>query len=120
MCAGETVAESNVPASAGLRVEIAQKIQEGQTDDEIRRSIAARYGEEVLLTPSASGINALVWLLPVVAFAMAVGFLVLVFRRWNQESTIHATAADEALVADALRREREPDADDTHGEGSSR
>jgi cytochrome c-type biogenesis protein CcmH len=127
-CAGESVAESNAPASQEIRADIASRIQAGETDDEIRSYYVSRWGQEILLTPSASGVNALVWLLPVVALAIAVGFLVIVFRRWSQEPSAHASAADEALVAQALRRDHDHDhdheqgtaEDDSHGEGSSR
>jgi cytochrome c-type biogenesis protein CcmH len=121
-CSGESVAESNAPASQEIRADIALRIQAGDTDDEIRSYYAASYGEAILLTPSASGVNALVWLLPVVALAMAIGFLVVVFRRWSQEAPAHASDADRALVAEALQREHEADEADSdpHGEGSSR
>jgi cytochrome c-type biogenesis protein CcmH len=121
-CSGESVAESNAPASQAIRVDVAERIQAGQTDEQIREYYAGRYGQAVLLTPSASGVNALVWILPVVALAMAIGFLVMVFRRWSREVPEHASAADQALVADALRREHEQAAadDDPFGEGSSR
>lgn len=121
-CSGESVAESNAPASQEIRTDIAQRIQEGQSDDEIRAYYAGSYGQEILLTPSASGVNALVWVLPVVALATAVGFLVIVFRRWSTAPTAHASEADRALVAEALAREHDEAAsdDDPHGEGSSR
>ncbi len=122
-CSGESVAESNAPASQEIRADIAQRIQEGQSDDEIRAYYAGSYGQEILLTPSASGVNALVWVLPVVALAMAVGFLVIVFRRWSTAPTAHASDADKALVAEALAREHDQpgvEPDDPHGEGTSR
>ena len=121
-CGGESVAESNAPASQAIRVDLAERIQSGQTDEQIREYYAGRYGEAILLTPSASGINALIWLLPVAALAMAIGFLVIVFRRWSREAPEHASDADKALVAEALRREHEQAAadEDPEGEGSSR
>ena len=121
-CGGESVAESNAPASQAIRVDLAERIQSGQTDEQIRQYYAGRYGQAILLTPSASGINALVWVLPIAALAVAIGFLVIVFRRWSREATAHATDDDRALVADALRREHEQTVadDDPHGEGTSR
>jgi cytochrome c-type biogenesis protein CcmH len=121
-CSGESVAESNAPASQEIRADIAERIQAGQTDAQIRSYYAGRYGEAILLTPSASGVNALVWLVPVVALAVAIGFLVIVFRRWGREATAHATEADKVLVAEALAREHDQAVadDDPFGEGSSR
>lgn len=124
VCAGESVAVSNAPASLEIRKEIAEQVQQGQTDDQIRSYYAAKYGEAILLTPSAEGINALVWILPVVALALAIAGLAIAFRRWSTTTVDAATDEDRQLVATALAGETapptEPTFDDPHGEGSSR
>jgi len=123
-CAGESVAVSSSPASLEIRKEIAEQVQQGQSDEQIRSYYAAKYGEAILLTPSASGLNALVWILPVVALALAIAGLAIAFRRWATTTVDPATEEDRQLVATALAGETtppsEPDFDDTHGEGSSR
>lgn len=122
VCSGESVAESNAPASQEIRRQIAEQVQQGQTDDEIRSFYSAKYGQAILLTPSASGVNALVWILPIVAFALGVAALVIVFRRWSTMPAERATDEDRQLVDSALRAETD-DADvahDPHGEGASR
>jgi cytochrome c-type biogenesis protein CcmH len=126
VCAGESVAVSNAPASLEIRKEIAEQVQQSQTDEQIRSYYAAKYGEAILLTPSASGINALVWILPVVALALAIAGLAIAFRRWSVAPTARATDADRELVASAMSGdasnahvEAEP-IDDEHGEGNSR
>ena len=120
-CQGESAAESNAPAAQAIRAEIARLVQEGETDEQIRTSFAGRY-DDILLTPPTTGVSLLVWVLPVVALAVAVAGLAIAFRRWSRHPVDRATAADSALVADALRREREQVAadDDPHGEGVSR
>jgi len=42
VCSGESVAESNAPASQEIRRQIAEQIQRGQTDDEIRQYYVSR------------------------------------------------------------------------------
>jgi len=121
VCSGESVAESNAPASQEIRRQIAEQVQQGQTDDEIRSFYAAKYGQAILLTPSASGVNALVWILPVVALAIGVATLVIVFRRWSAMPTERSTDDDRELVDAALRAEvDDSESDDEHGEGASR
>lgn len=104
VCAGESVGESNAPASQEIRRQIAEQVQQGMTDEQIRSYYAAKYGEAILLTPSASGINVLVWILPVVALAIGIAVLVIVFRRWTSAPERHATDEDRALVEAALHR----------------
>jgi len=122
VCSGESVAESNAPASQEIRRQIAEQVQQGQTDEEIRSFYAAKYGQAILLTPSASGVNALVWILPIVAFAIGIAALVIVFRRWSSMSAERATDEDRELVDSALRAEADNSEidDDPHGEGASR
>lgn len=102
VCAGESVLESNAPASVEIRRQIAEQVQQGQTNEQIRSYYAAKYGEAILLTPSASGVNALVWILPVVALAIGIAVLVIVFRRWSTTPEQHASDADRALVDAAM------------------
>jgi cytochrome c-type biogenesis protein CcmH len=120
VCSGESVAESNVPASQEIRRQIAEQVQQGQSDDEIRSFYAAKYGQAILLTPSASGVNVLVWILPVVALAIGIAALVIVFRRWSSMPQERATDEDRELVASALHPEEGADPNDPHGEGASR
>ena len=120
VCSGESVAESNAPASQEIRRQIAEQVQQGQSDDEIRSFYAAKYGQAVLLTPSASGVNVLVWILPVVALAIGIAALVIVFRRWSSMPQERATDEDRELVALALHPEEAADDNDPHGEGASR
>lgn len=122
VCSGESVAESNAPASQEIRLEIARQVQQGQSDEQILNYYSARYGQAILLTPPATGVSVLVWVVPVAALAVAIAGLVIVFRRWSQEPMAHASEADRVLVAESLRSAvgDSTEVDDTHGEGASR
>jgi cytochrome c-type biogenesis protein CcmH len=104
VCDGESVAESDSDASVQIRQEIARRLDEGQTPDQIRAYLASpdRYGARILLDPSRSGVSSLVWIIPVVALVVAGAVLVLVFRRWRSTATMHATDRDRDLVGHAL------------------
>ena len=104
-CSGETVADSNAAFSQEVRLDIAKRIQAGQTDDQIRTALADSYGERILLTPAATGVTSIVWILPVVVLVVAIAGLAAAFRRWKLRSDVHATAADRALVDRALAGE---------------
>ncbi|NND74699.1 MAG: hypothetical protein HKN44_06790, partial [Ilumatobacter sp.] len=82
-------------------------------DDQIVGFLENRYGAQVLLVPRASGFDALVWVLPAIAFVAGVAGLAVAFRRWKRQAAAahDPTAADRALV-DAARR---ADADDVAG-----
>jgi cytochrome c-type biogenesis protein CcmH len=119
VCSGESVAESNAQISQEIRKDIGQRIAKGESDQQIRDAYAAQYGEYILLTPSASGVTGLVWVLPVVLLVVALAGLGVAFSRWRVRGEVHASAADRALVADALGGlpVGEPSVDPEMGEG---
>ena len=84
-CSGQSVASSDAPAAANLRVDIERRVAEGQSDDEIRAAYAARFGDEILLNPPSSGVAAVVWVLPVLAVVAGGAGLVVAFRRWRRD-----------------------------------
>jgi cytochrome c-type biogenesis protein CcmH len=101
VCDGQSVAESDSEAAKGIRNVITSRISEGATDAQIRDELAASYGEHILLTPGRTGVESLVWTLPVVALIAALAGLVLTFRRWRRAGGARATDADRELVAAA-------------------
>ncbi len=110
-CAGESVYVSRAAAAEAIRNEIARQVATGErSDDEIVAFIEDRFGGQVLLVPKATGLDALVWVLPVVVLVVAVAGLTVAFRRWQREPVLVPTDEDRALVAAALAEEhdREP------------
>ncbi len=102
-CQGQSVADSDATAARSIRTEIARRLEAGQTDDEIRDYIAGLYGEEFLLTPPRTGVAGLIWFLPVAAGVLAVGGLVVVFRRWRVPEDLDVSEDDRDLVERARR-----------------
>ena len=106
VCDGESVYESRNNASVAIRNEIADLVRENRSSDaQIVGILENRYGAQVLLVPRASGFDALVWVLPAIAFVAGVAGLALVFRRWKLQAASFAdpTDADRALVEAARR-----------------
>jgi cytochrome c-type biogenesis protein CcmH len=100
-CRSQSVADSEAPSAEAIRGDIARRLAEGQDEDEIRDYLVGRFGEEILLTPSSSGLTGLVWILPVVAVVLAAAGLALAFRRWRRSPTVAVTEEDRERVAEA-------------------
>jgi cytochrome c-type biogenesis protein CcmH len=66
MCQGLSIADSNSSAARAQMDKVRELVAAGKTDQEIRDYFTSRYGEWALLDPAASGMNLLVWLLPLV------------------------------------------------------
>ena len=101
ICDGESVFESRNADSQAIRIEIARQVDTGTvSDDQIINFIEQRFGSKVLLVPRATGIDALVWALPVAALVCAVVGLGVAFRRWKAAADTIPDDADRRLVAD--------------------
>lgn len=100
-CQSQSVAISSTASARAVRADIRRRVEAGQSDGEIKRAFVDTYSESFLLKPSGSGLGWIVWGLPVLAFVLGAGGLVLTLRRWRREPRLIATEADEALVAEA-------------------
>lgn len=64
MCQGLSIADSSSSAARAQMDKVRELVAAGKTDQQIRDYFTSRYGEWALLEPPASGMNLLVWLLP--------------------------------------------------------
>lgn len=107
-CRSQSVASSESAAARAIRADIARRVDDGESADEIRAAVAATYGEEVLLTPARSGVEGIVWVLPVIALVIGLAGVSAAFARWRRAPAVSASNDDRALVAEALGRSGEP------------
>jgi cytochrome c-type biogenesis protein CcmH len=107
VCRSESVFDSKADASQNLRDEIARQVAAGRTDDQVRAFVNDRFKDQgLLLVPPTSGIDSLVWVLPVVALVLAIGGLAVAFRRWRLAPDTVPNDDDRVLV-DAARHANE-------------
>jgi cytochrome c-type biogenesis protein CcmH len=107
VCEGQAVFDSNSPQAAAIRDDIPKRIAAGQSDGEIRAAYVALYNEKILETPSNSGLNIVVWALPVLALILGVVGLGVAVRRWSRAPRLVATDEDEDIVRKARHLEGE-------------
>ncbi len=101
-CEGQSAEVSDAPAALAVRTFILGQVEAGQSRGQIEQALEDRYGSDILLRPPASGIAGLVWVLPVVAFVVAVAGLAVAFRRWHAIGEAPVSDADRRRVADEL------------------
>ena len=96
-CDGESIFVSRATAADAIRKQVARDVAAGQlSDDEIIATIAQSFDAQVLLVPRATGLDSLVWVLPIAVLVCAIAGLVIAFRRWR--SQLDADASDEDFV----------------------
>ena len=105
-CDGESVFVSRASAAEAIRNQVARDVSAGQlTDEQIIGNIADRFRAQVLLVPRATGFDSLVWVIPMVVLACALGGLFVAFRRWRSQLSMSASEDDYAIVDTLLRQE---------------
>ncbi len=61
VCRNESIDESNAELARDLRILVRDRLVEGDSNEEVIDYIVARYGEYVLLKPTMTGGNWLLW-----------------------------------------------------------
>ena len=70
-CQGLAVADSQTASAREIRRQIAELVDAGASDAEVRARFVDRYGEWILLAPTSPA----AWILPIVAFVVGVAAL---------------------------------------------
>ncbi len=110
VCQNLSVADSPSEMAQQMRAIIQQQLKEGKSPDEVKTYFISKYGEWVMLAPTAKGFSLLIWILPFVALGGGILFVVLKVRRWvKTKPEGPSMEADPALVQrvkqDLARRE---------------
>jgi cytochrome c-type biogenesis protein CcmH len=61
VCQGEDIDESQAPLAADLRRIVRERIEKGDSDDQVIAYMRDRYGDYVLMRPPLEGSTALLW-----------------------------------------------------------
>jgi cytochrome c-type biogenesis protein CcmH/NrfF len=75
---GDVLAEcshTQCTSKAGLKRELADATQHGQTDEQILEMMGSRHGAAILLTPAFKGFNTLLWIVPITVSVFGFGFV---------------------------------------------
>ena len=94
-CQGLSVADSQTASAREIRRQIAELLDDGASDGEVREHFVDRYGEWILLAPASPA----AWLLPFVALVAGVAGLAIWLVRRRPEPV-----ADGSSVDDETRR----------------
>ena len=100
VCRNESIDESNAELARDLRLLVRERLLEGDSNDEVVAYIVDRYGEYVLLRPTLTGSNLLLWLAGPAMALLGLGVAVAYLRRQShRRGEAEADAASQALSA---------------------
>ncbi|HEV8585668.1 MAG TPA: cytochrome c-type biogenesis protein CcmH [Methylomirabilota bacterium] len=101
VCQNLSVADSPSEMAGQMRAIVRERLEAGETPEQVRQYFIERYGEWILLAPRRTGFNWVVWLAPAAAVAVGLAVVVLVLRRWTRARRAAPAAAP--VVDDAMR-----------------
>ena len=84
VCQGEAISESPSETAVAMMDVVADKVDEGQTDEQILAYVTDRYGDGIRLDPRFDLRTAMLWLLPLIALVGG-GFMIWTRRRKAEE-----------------------------------
>jgi cytochrome c-type biogenesis protein CcmH/NrfF len=74
------------PQATREKAFIEKLVKEGQSKDEIKEALVAQYGDAVLAEPKGSGFSLSAYLVPIIAFIVAVVLLAFAVWKWRKAS----------------------------------
>jgi cytochrome c-type biogenesis protein CcmH len=110
VCQNLSVADSPSKLATQMRTTIAQELQAGRSPEDIRSEFATAYGEWVLLAPPKRGLDAAIWLAPLLVLVVGAAAAVVAVRRWTAGAMraapgqVASGAVAEPALSDADRR----------------
>lgn len=97
VCQNQSIDASDAQLARDLRVLVRERIAAGDSDDQVRDFLVARYGEFVLLKPRAHGVGLMLWVLPPALLLIAgLGLFFVVRRRAAAPAATGLSAEEEA------------------------
>lgn len=94
VCQNQSIDDSDAPLAHDLRVLVRERLTAGDSDQQVRDFVVARYGEFVLLKPPFSAETLLLWLMPLLALA---GAGLILWNAFGTPSRRTPSAADSSL-----------------------
>ena len=106
VCQNQSIDESEAPIARDLRVLVRERLQAGESDQQVIHFLVARYGEFVLLRPRFSWHTALLWFGPATILIIGTYGVLVLARRYRtnraaEQETLTAAEADR--LAEILR-----------------
>ncbi|GGF53346.1 cytochrome c-type biogenesis protein CcmH [Azorhizobium oxalatiphilum] len=98
VCQNQSIDDSDAPLARDLRILVRERLAKGDSDRQVLDFLVARYGEFVLLRPTFSARNALLWSLPFIVLVVGGIAAFMAFRGRSQTDVQQLTPEEEARL----------------------
>ena len=105
VCQNQSIDNSDAELAHDLRVLVRERLQAGDSDEQVLDYIVSRYGEFVLLKPRFSARNAVLWGTPVLLLLVGGGAILIGWKRRQRVETAALSAQERAALDRILERD---------------
>jgi cytochrome c-type biogenesis protein CcmH len=105
VCQNQSIDESDAPLAKDLRILVRERLKAGDTDAEVQEFLVDRYGEFVLLKPVLGLHTLLLWLTPLVVFALGGFGLLRMARRKTLSRSTELSPEEQARIDSLMKPE---------------
>lgn len=95
VCQNQSIDDSDAPLARDLRLLVRERLQAGDSDEEVIDFVVSRYGEFVLLKPRLRSHTWVLWFATPAVFLLA---LLLLFLGYRRRSSVSRTKAEMPLT----------------------
>lgn len=81
VCQGQAIGDSDADMAGDMRALVRQRIQAGETPDQVRDWLIARYGDYVTYDPPLSAVTLPLWITPLILLALGIVIARASFKR---------------------------------------
>lgn len=103
VCQNQSIEDSAAPLARDLRLIVREHIKTGESDQQIRDFLVARYGEFVLLNPRVSAHTIVLWAAPSLILLFGGVWFAVVFFRGNPPQPKKLSREEERKLAELAR-----------------
>ena len=97
LCNGVRLDNCDLQACIQMREVISEKMMAGESKEQIKAYFVTQYGDVVLGQPSREGFNLVVWIFPILAAVVGLGWVAYLVMTWRKRrSAVVATALSDA------------------------
>ncbi|UVO50887.1 cytochrome c-type biogenesis protein CcmH [Sphingomonas sp. SUN019] len=81
VCQGQAIGDSDADMAGDMRALVRQRIQAGETPEQVRDWLIARYGDYVTYDPPLSAVTLPLWITPLILLALGIFIARASFKR---------------------------------------
>lgn len=96
VCQNQTIDDSNADLAHDLRVILRERLQAGDTDQQVKEYLTARYGDFILLKPPFRARTLLLWFGPALVFLAGAAMIAIAALRKRRVAAPAPLSAEES------------------------